>query len=446
MALTLNLARDICAGTQRWSAVYRSEARLPGKPTRRIAKSKNKHLPPVSAAFWLTILLFCFSCSGAGAHAQANMQQPKFPANGTPTGMTAAQSEQNAGDAFPNPEASLQTGIQLTRQGRFADAIPYLRAARGHIAQEEDFAVDFDLSLCYVGIGQSEKAIPILLALRKRNPGTVNVENLLAQAYIGARKPKPALEALHRAAALDPHDENLYIFATDACTESRAYNLGLEVADLGLAQLPRSARLHYQRGIFLSHLDRSDLATKEFQLAAKYAPGQPIAFMGAAQAALLNGNMPGAATAARQGLHKNPDNYILLVILGKALVRSGAIPGQPEFAEALTAMEKAVRERPDHADAQVTLGNLYLMDGKLKQAIEHLEQARAIDPQDTSVYAHLATAYRRSGNMKKVRQMLETLAHINQQNAASYRSGPGNDRKGYLGGMAQQPPNIPHLE
>jgi tetratricopeptide (TPR) repeat protein len=273
----------------------------------------------------------------------------------------------------------------------------------------------------------------------------VNVENLLVQAYIGAREEGKALDTLRRAAAIDPRDEKLYLFATDACTESGSYKLGLKVADLGIEQLPHSAQLHYQRGMFLSHLDRADLATKEYHLAAKYAPGQTIAFMGAAQAALLNGDMPGAIKAARHGLRKRPNDYVLLAILGKALVRSGASPGQPEFTEALGAMEKAVAEQPGHAGSQITLGNLYLMAGKLDKAIAHLEKARALDPSSTAVYAHLASAYRRRGNMKKARQMLETLARLNEQKAATYRNGPSNERRGYLsGGTAKQPPDIPH--
>lgn len=395
---------------------------------------------------WLPVLLLSLCvCPTLRGQAQTGMQQQRGAQSRTPTGMTPPES-QGAGNGFLSPENQLQAGIRLTRQGRFTEAIPYLLAASGHVGAEEEFAADFDLSLCYFGTGQYQKAIPILLTLRKRNPGMLNVENLLAQSYIGAGKPKQALDTLRRAAAIDPRDEKLYLFATDACTESGSYGLGLKVADLGLAQVPHSARLHYQRGMFLSHLDRADLATKEFHLAAKYAPGQAIAYMGEAQAALLNGDMPGAAKAARQGLRKSPDNYVLLAILGKALVRSGASPGQPEFTEALRAMEKAVAEQPNHAGSQVTLGNLYLMAGKLNQAIEHLEKARALSPRDTSVYAHLANAYRRSGNLKKAREMLETLAHLNEQQAAKYRTGPSNERRGYLsGGMTQQPPDIPHL-
>lgn len=352
---------------------------------------------------------------------------------------------QNIGNVSSDPAAELRSGIHLTRQGRFSEAIPYLLAARGNVAQSQEFAAGFDLALCYVGSNQFHKAIPILLSLHLLHPKQVNVENLLAQAYIGDHKPEQALEALRGAVSLDPHDKNLYIFATDACTQSGLYKLGFRIADLGLASFPHSARLHYQRGMFLSYLNRAGLATKEFGLAAKYGSGRPIGFMAKAQAALLNGNMPVAIKASRQGLKKSSDNYILLAILGKALVRSGASPGQPAFNEAVRVMAKAVAEQPNHSGSQITLGHLYLMAGKVDRAIVHLEKARALDPTNTSVYSHLAVAYRRRGNLKKARQMLETLARLNQQQAASYRSGPSDQHSGYVaGGTSKGSSDIPH--
>jgi tetratricopeptide (TPR) repeat protein len=396
------------------------------------------------ASYWLVVAL-ALICSGP-LFAQTGRPNPAGQSGSTATGMTPPGEVQGFGNMTPSPENSLQTGIQLTRQGRFGDAIPFLLAARGQVRSAEEFAADFDLSLCYAGTGQFEKAIPILIDLQKRAPGAANVADLLAQAYIGAGHPDKAYDAMRKAAALDPRNEGLYVLVADACTENRAYELGLNVVDLGLRSLPNSARLHYERGIFLAQLERSDLAVREFQLAVKYGAGTEIGSMGAAQAAFLDGNMPGAIALARDGLKNSADNYILLAILGSALLRNGASPGQPEFAEALKAMEKAVAKQPNHADSEVTLGKLYLMAGKTGKAIAHLEKAREIDPKNTAVYAHLTAAYRRQGNPAKAREMLAILARVNEQNAASYRSTPSGRHKSYVSsGMADAPPDIPHL-
>jgi tetratricopeptide (TPR) repeat protein len=398
----------------------------------------------LTAAYWLPMLLAVLSAGPLLA--QAEQQRTTGPGRDVPAGMAPPFVGQMAGNPSPDPETSLQTGIQLTQHGRFSDAIPYLLAARGHVSLAEEFAADFDLAICYVGANQFEKAIPILTELQKRVPKAANVDDLLAQAYIGIQQPDKAFDAMRKAAATDPRNEGLYVLVADACTESRAYALGLKVVDLGLRSLPNSARLHYERGVFLAQLERSDLAIQEFQLATKYGSGTEIGSMAAAQAAFLDGDMPAAIAVAREGLNKDANNYVLLAILGNALVRTGASPGQPEFAEALKAMEKAVAEQPNHSGSEVTLGKLYLMAGKTGNAIAHLEKAREIDPKNTAVYAHLAAAYRRQGNLSKAREMLAILARLNQQNAESYRNSPSGRHKSYVSsGMAQAPPDVPHL-
>jgi thioredoxin-like negative regulator of GroEL len=79
-------------------------------------------------------------------------------------------------------EEELQIGTRLTRAGQFQQAIPHLLAAQGEVSNS--YAAEFNLALCYVATRQSAQAIPILTDLR-RNHESSQVENLLAQAYIG---------------------------------------------------------------------------------------------------------------------------------------------------------------------------------------------------------------------------------------------------------------------
>ena len=126
----------------------------------------------------------------------------------------------------------LQRGTALTRQGRFKEAIPHLLAARGGAINA--YALEFNLSLCYVGIDEYDKAIPILEELRRRGHETANVDNLLAQAYVGKGQRSEALTALERAAAISPQDEKLFAFVADACADNQEFELGLKVVELGL--------------------------------------------------------------------------------------------------------------------------------------------------------------------------------------------------------------------
>jgi len=320
-------------------------------------------------------------------------------------------------------DEELRTGISLTRRGLFSEAIQHFLAAQGHVRDE--YALSFNLALCYVGTSQFPEAIRILTSLRRDRPADANVENLLAQAYIGDGQTEQALEALQRAASLAPKNEKLYLFVADACGDRRDYELGLRVIAVALYNLPDSARLHYQRGYFLAMLDRFDDAKPEFDLATSLAPHSEVASLAAAQKDYFAGNLDGAIRAAHAGIQEGHENYLLLTILGDALIRSGVTPGAPEFQEARAALEKAVADRPGYVTAQIAFGALLAMDNQTAAAVEHFERARQVDPHNPSVYSHLAVAYRKLGKQQQADAMLATLAQLNAEQAAKINSAPG---------------------
>lgn len=345
----------------------------------------------------------------------------------------AATSSARSGDT--GAEGELQTGIELTGQGRFAEAIPHFLAARGRV--ENEFAAEFNLALCYVATGQNEAAISLLKGLAGSSHGTAGVYNLLTQALIGSSRLDEAEAAFDRAVALDGKNEKLYLLVADACMDHEAYEFGVKVATAGVQHLPKSARLHYERGILLSFLDQPDEARKDLRAASELAPGTMAGFLAQAQEGLLNADMAQAIGAARAGLRKEPDDYVLLTILGQALIRTGAIPGQAEFAEARTALEKAVAERPEYSVAQLELGQLEFAGGRIDEAVEHLKKARELAPDNPAVYSLLAAAYRRRGEVEQAKKALAVLASLNRQQVAKYKLDPPEHKGSYIGAARQ---------
>lgn len=335
-------------------------------------------------------------------------------------------------------EAQLQTGIELTRAGDFSKAIPHFLAAQGRVTDE--FAVDFNLALCYIATGSYKPAIQILSNLARSGPPRADVDNLLAQAFVGNSEPREAFHAFERSAALKPRNEKLYLLLADACMDRQDYHLGLDVVNRGLQKIPHSARLHYERAVFLSFLNQAGLAMDEFAAAARLAPGSAIAFTAAAQKALLAGEIPEAVQAARRGIGVDPGNHILLTILAEALIRAGAVPGSVEFTEAKAAAEKSVKEQPHDAEAQLTLGELDVMADRWDEAIAHLEIARRLWPQNPAIYAHLAVAYRGRGEIEKAQEMLAILATLNRRQLAQYKTASTAYKPGYTGLIPEPSP------
>lgn len=359
-----------------------------------------------------------------------------LPAKGQNAGTgSASLGRQDASSNDTQAEAEFQRGVELTRQGKFQEAIPHLLAARGRVSNE--FAANFNLALCYVAIDENQSAIPILRSLVNAGHATAGVFNLLAQALVGVSRPEEAFEAFQRSVSLNPKNEKLYLLLVDSSMDRQSYDFGLKVVAVGLQHLPKSARLHYERGILLSFVDQPDDARLDLKLASELAPETTISFLAEAQTGLLDANMPAAILAAQSGLRKEPENYVLLTILGQALIREGVSPGQPEFHEAQTALERSTAARPDYAVSQLALGQLYLLDNRINEAITHLEIARRLAPDNPSVYSQLASAYRRRGDLEEAEKMLAVLASLNREQAAKYKLDPPDHKGSYIGTRKQ---------
>jgi tetratricopeptide (TPR) repeat protein len=396
----------------------------------------------ISAGFSTAIIAIALIVwASATAGVQAGFDKLQNQQN--PSRSTGNRANPGWGNQSPDAEAELQTGIALTRRGLFRDAIPHFLAAQGHVLNE--YAADFNLALCYVGTNQFKRAIQVLSDLRNGGHSTAEVNNLLAQAYIGDSQNEQAFAAFQRAASLAPENEKLYVLVADACTDHKNYALGVKVVDLGLQHLPNSARLHYERGMFLSFLDRLDLGKRDLELASTLDPSSDIAYIAAGQKDMLEGNISEAIRVAREGIEKGHQNYILLTILGVALTRSGVSPGEPEFAEAQTALEKSVAEHPNDSSSEAALGKLCILGNRLDDAVAHLEIARQLDPSNKSVYSNLATAYRRQGKIQEAKNILAILAKLNDEEAATIRSTP-DEHKGIYGapGTGQGTQEPPH--
>ncbi len=314
----------------------------------------------------------------------------------------------------PAAEAALQKGIALTGQGRFEEAIAPLLRAQGKVPEE--YAAEFNLALCYLGTGRYSQAITILNGLRAGAHDTAAVNNLLAQSYVGSREQDKAIEALQRAAEQTPKDERLYAYVADACTDHNEYALGLRVVEIGLKYLQDSARLHYERALFLARLDRLEEAKPEFGRASDLAPGSDIAYLASVQEALYEENFAKALRLVRGAIEAGHRDYQMLSLLGTILMHVGATPGEATFAEARKALEASVAAQPRYSTAQIALGKLYLMEGRTKDAVSHLETGRDLEPWNPSVYISLATAYRRLGEREKARECISMLSALLRKN------------------------------
>lgn len=324
-------------------------------------------------------------------------------------------------DGLVDGRVELQAGTELTRQAKLQEAVPHLMAAQK--ANADPYATSINLGICFVGLGRYAEAIEVLDRLHERGYGTAVLLNLLAQAYLGDGQRGLALKAFRDAAALTPKDEKLYAYMADACTDHRDFTLGLQVAESGLQQLPDSARLHYERALFLAQLDRLEEARPEFHRAAELGVGSYIGTLALVQKYLYDDELENATRLLRDAVRAGHRDYQTLSLLGAVLLHIGIKPGDPEFAEAQEALEESSKLHANDASTQIALGKMYLMLGNDADAVQHFEIGRRLKADDPGLYIGLAKAYRNLGELEKEHQMEEQLANILAVRQAAKNSG-----------------------
>jgi len=309
--------------------------------------------------------------------------------------------------------AQFQLGLALASHDHFAEAVPYFETVQKQYSDSYD--AGFNLAICYLQAKKPEKAIDLLSALKSHGHETAELDNLLAEAYEGANQLQPAINALREATQLAPEDENNYIDLASLCIDHDAFDLALEVLNVGLHYRPQSDRLIFQRGIAYAMKNEFEPAERDFQLASKLAPEKSFSYVGLGVSYMQTGNVAEAIHTLRKRIKEKPLDATLQYLLGKALIKAGAAPGDAEFAEARTALETSVKLSPAFVPSLVELAKTDLIENRIDEAVPLLEKARSLDPNDNAACSQLAVAYRRQGKLDKAKELFASLAKLNEE-------------------------------
>lgn len=309
-----------------------------------------------------------------------------------------------------DPQSQFALALALEQLGLPERAIPYLEAVSHRYP--DTYEIGFDLVLGAIAVKDYTRAIQVGSDLIARGHETSELNNILAEAYADNNQIQQAVDALRRAIALDPTDEENYLDFASLCMNQRSLQAGMTVVEVGLKSHPKSDRLIFMRGVLYAMQDEFDLAEKDFKLSAELAPQTSFGYIGLGVSYLETGNDAKAIDVLRQRLREKPEDASLLYLLGEALIRSGAAPGSPAITEAQASLEKSVQLNPHLCLPHISLGSIYLDEDRPKDAAAQFELALAIDPKERAAYSHLAIAYRRMGDTDKARKALKGLQDV----------------------------------
>jgi tetratricopeptide (TPR) repeat protein len=298
-------------------------------------------------------------------------------------------------------QAHFQAGLMLAQLEKYASAARQFELAKKDYP--DPYEVGFNLTLAYVRSLNYPAAIQAAQDVIAKGYRKSELYNLLAEAYERNDQTIQAYNALRTATQIDPKDENNYLDLMALGVDHANFDLALDIADIGLRNIPDSYRLIMQRGAVKAFHGQITPAVEDFEEAAKMEPTKDLPYFGMCMALMQKDQTAQAIQIARQRLKVSPDDYLLLFALGEILSRSAASVGHDE--EAVQLLERSVRLNPDFSTARLELGKLYLRQGEDERARVELERALQLDPADLTPCYQLAQIYRREGDKKQADEL-----------------------------------------
>lgn len=274
---------------------------------------------------------------------------------------------------------------------------------------ETDSKARLNLVLSLAAADRPREAIEVLRPLADSVVPEADVLGLLAELYRANQQIDEAVAAFRRGIDLYPREERLYIGLAALCSYYNSYDLGLEIANIGLRNIPNSTRLYAMRGVLYSQMGQRDNSMSDFERASQLSPQEGVGQTGVALSLLQADRIDESIQFVREQLQKNPDDANGYYILAQALLRKGAQPGDAMFAEVQTSLEKCVRIAPRFDQGHGLLGKVYSQLNKTQLAIKELETALKLQPDNRVAIYQLMLAYETTGRDKDAATMQERL-------------------------------------
>jgi predicted Zn-dependent protease len=311
-------------------------------------------------------------------------------------------------------------------------------------APDQSPAPTYEAAQELAGRGRLDQAMAMLNQLAGESPEPAGVERLRGMIFYQRDQFAAAIEAFTKAAAQDPNDHEsiemhgVSLFRTGHPAEAipllekahaaveRAnidpeYVLGLCYADVaryddarhafarqyGFA--PDSAEAYLLAGRLFLRREMRDQAAVQASKALELNPSLPLAHELLGEAALAQGDLPGAIRELEAERKVNPLDGETYNRLGDAYLRAGQYP------EAQQALNRAVLLQPNSTGPYILLGQTFLKMKQPIQALHYLDRAEKMDPSNYITHNLLGQAYKAVGQLAEANRQFKLVVELQHQ-------------------------------
>jgi tetratricopeptide (TPR) repeat protein len=267
---------------------------------------------------------------------------------------------------------------------------------------------------------QSAKAIATLGPLLSETLDASILE-LASVAYEDAHDTTRAVDTLRQAILLEPRNVRLYVDFAALSATHQSFQVGINVVNDGISQVPNAAPLYFARGVLYVQLADYEKAQADFDKAYELDPNQSLSAAAQGLAAVQQNDLASALAGVEQKLTRTPNDPLLLYLRADVLAQQGVEPGSETFKLAIRSAQQAVKLRPGLGPARSVLAKLYLQDGQFGESAEQSRKALEIDPKDQTALYHLIQALRKTDRKTEIPVLLKQLASLRRQAASDER-------------------------
>jgi tetratricopeptide (TPR) repeat protein len=301
-----------------------------------------------------------------------------------------------AGEAIDSqPVALAEYGACLMDLQRGEEALPVFQRVLALLP--EDPHARYNLAVVQYSTHHNQAALETLqpmLAAQNPDPDTLD---LASSAYEDTEDTPRAVALLRQAIIANPKKARYYLDFAAISFKHSSFEVGVDMLNLGIAQLPDAASLYTARGILYIQEGHFQKGEDDFKTANKLDPRQSSGAVAEGLAQIQESNLDKALATAQEQLKTHPRDYFLHYLKAEILSNSGAKVGTPAFREAISQASQAVELNPNFVLARDLLGNLYLEAGEIGKAEQQCRMALRENPLDQQALYHLIQALRKRG-------------------------------------------------
>jgi len=295
--------------------------------------------------------------------------------------------------------ALAQFGSCLMDTQQSADAVVVFQQIQS--LQPDDPHTRYNLAVAQLSANQPKDAITSLQPLLQASAPDPDVLDLASSAYEETGDTPQAVTLLRQAIIANPKNSKYYVDFVAISFNHQSFQVGVDMINAGLQQIPKAANLYVARGILYVQLGRFEKAEADFANAMQLDPSQTAGAVAQGLALLQQSNLDQALATVRSQLKTHPRDAFLQYMQAQILSQQGADPDTAQFKEAVAAAVLSTQINPDFVLARDLLGNLYLKAGEIEKSIEQSRRALQLSSSDQEALYHLIQALRKSGKDTK---------------------------------------------